>query len=120
MKIRPFLFIPAVICLWEIATSGEIMETTFIMGKTLTPISYTDTAAQSIAVPNDCTKVRIYTSTNAFYLIGSNPTATSSNGSVPTTGGIWEYIDISPGQKISFIRDTVSGTAYVTPVRKVE
>lgn len=90
------------------------------MGKTQDPISYTGTAGQSIAVPADCTKVRLYVDSDAFFLVGSNPTATVSNGSVPIAGGIPEYIDIVPGQKISFIRSSVSGTAYVTPVRKTE
>lgn len=92
------------------------MDTTFKINSNQS-VTYTGTAGQTSAVSTTTTKVRIYTTTDALFLIGSNPTATATN-STPTTAGIPEFWDIDPGQKISFLQQTVGGTAYVTEVSK--
>lgn len=91
------------------------MDTTFIMGKTNTVV-YTGTAGTTIASSKTTTKMRLYTTTNAFFKVGANPTATTSD--VPITAGIPEYVDCSAEDKVSFIQSSANGTGYMTEVSK--
>lgn len=91
------------------------METTFKQGLTR-KVSYTDTAGTTAAVGATTTKARVWSSSDCFILIGAAPTATTSE--MPVAAGIPEYFDITPGQKVSFIRDAVSGVGYVTEMSK--
>lgn len=91
------------------------MDTTFKINLTQA-VSYS-TTTQSAAVGTTTTKVRIWTSTDAFVKIGTNPTATSTD-SMPISGGIPEYFDITPGQKVAFLQQSVAGTGYVSEVSK--
>ncbi|MES3016220.1 MAG: hypothetical protein V4721_00515 [Bacteroidota bacterium] len=93
------------------------METTFKIGMTLPAVAYTDSAVQSAAVSLTTTKVRIWCSTDCFIKIGSNPTASATDG-MPMSGGLPEFFDIRPGERISMIRQTVSGNGYITQMSK--
>ena len=91
------------------------MDTTFKQGKTKN-VAYTGTAGTTVSVSSSTTKVRVWASTNCFVLIGYAPTATSSE--MPMTAGLPEVLDIVPGQKVSFIRQSISGTGYITQMSK--
>lgn len=79
---------------------------------TIQNLSYTDTAAQSNAFGSNVTLLRLCAETDCFYLVGSDPTATTSNGS-RLPAGVVEYIRVVEGQKISVIRDATSGDLNV-------
>lgn len=61
--------------------------------------------------------VRIQSDVDCFILIGSEPVATISNG-FPVSAGVYEYVDIPPGQKIAAITAGDSGKLYLTIASK--
>lgn len=73
-------------------------------------VAYTGTAAQSTAIANYA--VRITCTTACFYLIGANPTATSSSHYLSDGGAV--DVRVTPGHKISVIQASAAGTAYIT------
>lgn len=89
-------------------------ETSYLPGITQSK-AYTGTAA-AIDTKLTTTKVRIWASTDCFVAFGASPTATSSD--MPITALQPEYFDITPGHKISAIRQSASGTLYVTEMSK--
>lgn len=76
-------------------------------------VSYTGTAGQSAAVGTGTTLVRLCASTLCWYLLGANPTATTSNGSRLPADAV-DFVKIQPGHKISVIRDASSGSLNIT------
>lgn len=77
--------------------------------------SYTGTA--STAVTNFTTgtqKVRIVVTTAAYIKIGASPTATTSDVYMPADSP--EYFTVNPGESISAIRVSASGTLHVTEI----
>ena len=78
-------------------------------------IAYTGTAAASAAFGAETYQIRIVVTSNAWYAIGQNPTAsTSTGGGTYLPLGIIEYIRVAPGEKISFVQDSAGGNASVT------
>lgn len=75
-------------------------------------IAYTGAAAQSAAFATGVTILRVFATTDCFLEFGANPTATS--GSMFLPGGFIEYFEVRPGDKLSVIRSTISGTLYMT------
>lgn len=74
-------------------------------------VAYTGTAA-AISNPVGSSVVRIMCTTAAFIAIGTDPTANS--GDMPVPANSPEYFRIQPGEKVSALRESVSGTLYVT------
>ena len=70
-------------------------------------------AATSLAVSDDVTIVRIVSTTNCHYIVTNAAAAATANDSY-LHAGVVEFLSVGKGDKISFIQDTASGTAYVT------
>lgn len=87
---------------WQAITQGAVQ-----------PITYTGTAGLSAAVGVSTTLVRLVSSSDCFVLIGAAPVATSSNGSL-LPAGVVEYFGITPGQKVSVVQSSASGTLNIT------
>ena len=79
---------------------------------TIQNVSYTDTAAASSAFGTNVTLIRLCATTDCYYLIGANPTATTSNGSF-LPAGVVEYVVVVAGEKVSAIRSATSGALNV-------
>lgn len=79
---------------------------------TVLNVAYTGTAAQSAAFGAATDLVRLCASSLCFYLVGANPTATTSNGSRLPADTV-EYVRVNPGQKISVIRSASDGTLNI-------
>lgn len=73
-------------------------------------VAYTNTAGVTTNAVGS-TFVRIVCTTAAFVAFGSSPTATTADMYVPANCPEWFPID--PGYKVSIIRLTDSGSAYV-------
>lgn len=58
--------------------------------------------------------VRIVSTTDCHYVVEQTPTATTSDTFLPAV--TVEYISIHEGEKVAFIQNAASGTAYVTEV----
>ncbi len=87
-------------------------ETHYRPGTTQT-VSYTGTAGTiSNAVGDQTRTVRIRCTTGAFVAFGGSPTATTSD--MPVEANVPEYFRISPGEKVSAIRESADGDLYVT------
>lgn len=69
-------------------------------------------AAISTATAKATKVIRVVSTTNCHYKLGSSPTATTSDSYLPA--GVIEYLAVIGGQKIAFIQNAASGTAYVT------
>lgn len=80
-------------------------------------VSYTGTAAQSAAIT--ATVVMVTADTKCWIKAGTNPTATAGAGSFPIDVGVTLTLGIRSGDKISAIRDTVSGTLVILPILSV-
>ena len=74
-------------------------------------------AATAVAVPNACTLVMLWCSVDAYFNVGSNPTAAKDATSIPLTAKTYVYVPLSPnsGAKFAFIQDSSSGTAWIIP-----
>jgi hypothetical protein len=79
-------------------------------------VAYTGTAGQSAAFASGIHAIRICSSTAAYYKIGGNPTATSSDTYLPADE--IEYLIVNPGQKISFLQVSTGGTASISQLSK--
>lgn len=82
----------------------------FAPGTTQT-VAYTNVAAATTNAVGS-TFVRIVCTTAAFVAFGTNPTATTADLFVPANYPEWFPID--PSHKVSIVRLTDSGSAYVT------
>ncbi len=70
-------------------------------------------SAQSTALDDNTTIVRLFATVDCFIAIGSNPTAASATGMfIP--GGIIDFIGINKNDKIAVIRSSASGSLYLT------
>lgn len=76
-------------------------------------VSYTSSAAASSAFGTNTSVIRLLATTDCYYLVGTNPTATSSNGS-RLPAGVVERIAVNPGDKISAIRVSSDGSLNIT------
>lgn len=82
---------------------------------TVQSASYSGTAGTiSNPVGAQTYRVRVLVTTDAYIVIGNNPTATSSGTYL--TGLVPEYFTITPGQKVSAIEISSSGTLNVTEI----
>lgn len=70
------------------------------------------TSVQSSAVDSNTSLIRLFSTVDCFITVGSNPTATTSHMILPA--GIVEYIGITGGHKLAVIRNSASGTLYMT------
>jgi hypothetical protein len=75
-------------------------------------VAYTGSAAASNAFAANTKVVRVVATTDCFFAISANPTATTSNVYLPA--GAVEYVRVNPSDKISAIRRSQDGTLYVT------
>jgi hypothetical protein len=80
-------------------------------------VSYTGTHAQSAAIT--ATIVMVTSDTKCWIKAGANPTATAGAGSYPLDVGVSLTLGLRSGDKISAIRDTVSGTLVIMPVASI-
>ena len=77
--------------------------------------AYTGTAATiTNAVGTETYIVRVVCTTDAFIKIDNSPTATTSDVFCPASTP--EYFSITPGQKVSAVQSSASGTLYVTEI----
>lgn len=72
---------------------------------TIQNVTYTDTAGQSNAFGTNVTLLTLCSDTDCFYLIGADPTATTSNGQRLPANTPW-VARVNAGEKISAIRAT--------------
>lgn len=80
---------------------------------TVHTVAYTGThGVISGVISNGVYQARIYCTTDAHVLVGTAPTATTS--STPVTGGVPEYINVNPGEKVSAVQQSAGGTLFVT------
>lgn len=76
-------------------------------------VAYTGTAGTiSNAVGAQTYQVRVWCTSQAYIAFGASPTATTSD--IPIPANTPEYFTITPGQKVSAVRDSTSGTLFVT------
>lgn len=87
---------------------GNVVQA-FPIGTTQT-VAYTGTAGVTTNAIGT-SFVRIVCTTDAFVAVGASPTATTAGMFVPAKCPEWFPID--PGYKVSVIRLTDSGTAYI-------
>ena len=73
-------------------------------------------AATTNAVADQIQEVRLVSTTNCHYVIGSAPTATTGDPFLPA--GTIEYIRIGINEKVAFIQRAGTGDAYVTELSK--
>lgn len=90
---------------WQAITQGVIQN-----------ISYTATHAESAAFGAGTTLVRLVATSDCYFLCGTAPVATTSNGTLLPSGAI-EYFGVTPGQKISFIQSSAGGACNITEAK---
>lgn len=91
--------------IWEYYASGNNRnQTAKLPGKAPQNITISSSAAQSAAFDNATIGIRLLTDTDCWFLYGSNPTATTSNG-IKLNAGSPEYFDIplAAGGKLSIV-----------------
>jgi hypothetical protein len=82
---------------------------------TVQSAAYTGTAGTiTNVVGSETYIVRVVCTTDAFVKIDNSPTATTADTFLPANSP--EYFTITPGQKVSAIQSTASGTLYVTEI----
>ena len=80
---------------------------------TVQNVSIAATSAKSAAFGGITQTIRIVADVDCFYLIGADPTASSSNGS-ELPAGVVEIVGVKPGQKIAVIRKATDGNLNIT------
>lgn len=68
-------------------------------------------AATSNAMGSQTFKIRIATTTDAYFAIGPTPTATTSDPVLPA--GTVDYVKINPGEKVAALQVTAGGVFSV-------
>jgi hypothetical protein len=91
--------------------------TTFGRMGTCQVITVGATSSQSNAVAANCTIVRLSNTNSApaFFAVGTNPTATTTTSAMLPPNAI-EYIEVSGGDKIAFIRGATATDVSVTQI----
>ena len=79
-------------------------------------VSVASSSAQSAAIAAGIHHVRLVATKNCHYLIGANPTATTSSVYLP--GNVIEKIRLNPGEKIAVIRSSEDGDLHITTLSK--
>lgn len=80
---------------------------------TTSVVTVTGTSAQSSAFGSQTRKIRISGNTAAHAKVGSNPTAVATTDPFFPANST-EYLTVTPGQKIAFIRALTDGLVTVT------
>lgn len=78
---------------------------------TVQTVSISGTSA-AVSTAFTGTVIRVVSTTPCHYHVAASPTATTSLSYLPAF--TIEYLRVSPGDKIAFIQNAASGTAYVT------
>ena len=81
---------------------------------TVERVAVSSTSAQTTTAIA-ASEVMLHASTKLYFLVGSNPTAAATTG-IPLEAGEKFHLQITPGQKIAFIRDTTDGYVHITQV----
>ena len=71
------------------------------------------TAAQSDVLTG--LEIVMTTTTNCFFLFGTNPTVTASNGHFMPEGASWPILTV-PGEKVSVISPSGPGNVYINTI----
>jgi hypothetical protein len=95
--------------------AGASTDTLFAVVST-EKVSYTGTAGQSAAIASGIHHVRLVATSDCHYLIGANPTATSSDTYLPAD--TIEKIRVNQGEKISVVQNSAGGDAFITSLSK--
>jgi hypothetical protein len=69
-------------------------------GTDQTPVTTSTSSAQSAAFADTTWFVTLYSDVAGHYVVGSNPTATTSH--LPLAAGVEKTIGVTPGQKVAF------------------
>ena len=78
-------------------------------------VAYTGTAGTiATAISTGVHAVRVIVTSAAYVVIGSSPTATTSDVYMPA--GLPELFKINPGEKVSAVQVSAGGTLHVTEV----
>lgn len=84
----------------------------FLLNGTGQTVSYTGTAGTvSNAVDAECTKIWVWTTTDAYIATGSAPTATTSDAPIP--GNTPVLVRIQGGHKVSAVQISTGGDLYM-------
>ena len=76
-------------------------------------VAYSGTAGTiSGTISDDCSAVIVHCTTDAHFVAGAAPTATTNNE--PITGKVDKLVVVEPGWKVSAVRQADNGTLYVT------
>lgn len=93
---------------------GRTTDSTLRWAGTSDYVAVSATAASSTAIPANIHDIRIVCSTACHVNIGANPTAAATdNNGFPLPANVVEYFHVSPGQIVSFVRDSQDGVANV-------
>lgn len=79
---------------------------------TVQVVTYDGSTATTNAFGARCTCIRIVSTTVSHYVVGTAPTATTSDTYLPAA--VVEYVSVFPGEKIAFIKSASGGSAFVT------
>lgn len=74
------------------------------------------TSAQSSAISDGIFVIRLVTTVDSHFVIGANPTATTSDAFIPAKTEF--YLGIKPTEKVAVRTSTGSGLAFITGVSK--
>lgn len=81
---------------------------------TVERVAVSSTSAQTTTTLN-ASEVMLHASTKLYFVVGSNPTASATTG-IPLEAGEKFHLQITPNQKIAFIRDASDGYVHVVQV----
>ena len=71
-------------------------------------------SAQGNLPADKVTIIRLFSTVDCFIKFSANPTATTDGTSMILPGGIIEYFEIRPDEKLAVIAASTAGTLYVT------
>lgn len=81
-----------------------------------TSLSFTGTSAQSAAITVGGGALRLAADQHCWVSIGANPTAAKDGTSILVPQFVSVDLRYADGDKVAAIRDTTSGTLYITPL----
>jgi len=84
--------------------------------KSTSKVAISTASAQSTAIEEGISNVRIISTADSHFVIGVNPTATVNDAFIPAKSEF--YVGISSGEKVALRTVSGSGTAFVTSLTK--
>ena len=75
-------------------------------------LDVTASSAQTAPSAAQTRSVRVAVNTDCYVAMGANPTAVTTNTLMPAHS--IDYLQVSPGEKLAFVRDSADGDATVT------